>query len=431
MCKRFNIEDVAILHGITPIKRPSGGEVYAVCPNCGNNKGKFSYVIQKGQKHDVAQCWACGFKVKSAVDLHMQLTGEQDFNRAVVDIFQAINGNIEFKTEHERRFKERENDSQEIERASDEKCSKVYYALLRELSLKIEHKQDLLRRGLTEDDIKRFKFASTPNDKIGICNKLISSGYNLEGVPGFFINKKGAWELNIPGKGYFCPVFDGEYNYILGFQIRVDKPYNGAKYLWVSSAGKKNGLSSGGLSSYLPGKNENVVIITEGILKSIVIYSLLKGQVSVIGVPGVKCINSLKPYLQRFEENAFCFLAYDMDKKIIKSELKLYQEALAMNVDFNAVEVDEKYKNIKKAIKIAEDEETLSSLVTEFKIPSHKLTWDITDTNNEDDFTKYLWNGNLKGLDDFLLDYSKKDKFLNYLFATSKKQLKLLNFLNL
>lgn len=396
----FNIADVAAIHGIEIIK-DKGSEVFAVCPFCGDRRGKFSYIVQKGDKSNIYNCFACDAH-GGVLDLHMKLSGNaygSNANKqAAKEIFQAINGNMEYKKSHE--SAKSIPVCHEAEKASDGRISEVYYAFLKQLTLKDEHKADLVRRGLTETDIKRFRFRSTPDikQKYDAIRHLLEEGYDLEGVPGFYLNKKNQWDFKISGVGYFCPVYDGEYNLITGFQIRVDKPVNKAKYLWVSSCGCEKGVSSGAVSTFLPGKMNHSVIITEGILKATVIYSLLNGDVSVIGVPGVKSIKGLEDYLDRYKGNAYVFEAYDMDK---------------------AVKTDDPHEK-EKTERIAEAAEKLKEMCQEYNIDTHSLTWDFDE--------KGYWKENFKGLDDFLLSYEKKDLFKAYLLKRTKSSLKVRNF---
>lgn len=401
MCiDRFTIADVARIHDIKVIKE-MGGDIYAVCPFCGDKRGKFSYIIQKGNKQNIYNCFNCDSH-GGAIDLHIKLangdySGPDGKKRAAKEIFDALNGNECYSNYH-KKMEETTQETEEVAKASDGHISSVYYALLKELELKEVHKQDLLRRGLTEDQIKRFRFKSTPDNKYKVCKELVKKGYCLEGVPGFFLNDKGNWDMKLSGKGYFCPVFDGEQNLIIGFQIRVDNPTNGAKYLWFSSSGKEKGVSSGALSTFLPGENERVIIITEGILKATIIYSLLDRKVSVIGVPGVKAIKGIEDYLKRFDSNAYVYEAYDMDK--------------AMKT--------EDARELEKTMRIANDAVKLKTLVEEFGIETHSLNWDY----DEDGF----WKENYKGLDDFLYSYEKKELFLNYILSKALNALKVKEF---
>ena len=496
---KFTIADVAYLHDLRIISE-SSGETFCECPFCGDKNGKFSYIVKKDNKANMFHCFSCG-KGGSSLDLHMQLSGinydamENPKKQASKDIFKALESDTKFINFHDEYFKTAD-EYESVERASDAYCSKVYLAMLKMLSLEEEHKADLIRRGLTEEDIKRFWFRSTPakDIRVKMCRQLISYGFNLKGVPGFFINDSGLWDFKC-SDGYFCPVWDGEFNQLLGFQVRVDdkvlwkasnkasdeymanvycealnlltlsdkhrkmlsknyskeemeekrfctvpsnetadvmcrqllqKGYNlknvpgffakgkdliefrctkgyfipvwdetgkltalkikpDAKYVWVSSSGKKEGVSSSALISYLPGKDVHTSIVVEGILKSVVVYCLLGKKISVIGVPGTSVIDGLDDYLVRFNpSSAFIFEAYDMDKAILTDDPK----------------ESEKTKHI------ADAAEKLRQKISDYGFMNHALKWDY----DKDGY----WKENWKGLDDYILDYENKESLADY-----------------
>lgn len=398
--KAFTIEDVARIHHIKVIKEYAN-EVFCECPFCGNKKGKFSYVIKKGKKENYFHCWSCD-NGGNAISLHTKLTGKYypDIKYAVKEIWSMINGTPDFCTAaayHKRAKVE----VQEAHRAPDTVCSAVYYELLNMLVLDQKHKKDLLRRGFTEENIKRFRFRSTPKRDFKItaeiCRKLLEKGYQLEGIPGFYIDKLGKWNLNIPADGYLCPVYEGDKNLLLGFQVRMDEPKNNAKYLWISSAGKEKGITSGTISSYLPGKEKNPVLIVEGILKAMTVYALLKDEITIIGVPGVQCIAGLTSIMDS-HPNAVFVEAYDMDK---------------------AIKTEDPKEN-EKSKRIAQSAEKLRNLISDHNYPTYPLVWDMDENG--------MWNGNYKGLDDFLLAYDKKDLFISYIKDKAEKENKLFHY---
>ncbi|MBP3280728.1 MAG: hypothetical protein J6M44_17415 [Butyrivibrio sp.] len=269
------------------------------------------------------------------------------------------------------------------ERAEDELCSKVYYRLtkLKCTKLKEEHKKDLLRRGLSEEDIKRFRFCSVPDSGKEAAGEIVSSGIFPAKVPGFYTyGHYSIYTMVDDTKGYYCPAFDGETNQIAGMQIRADNPQKGGKYIWLSSSRKHDGASSGALPTILPGKDTSLWIVTEGILKALIIYCLLGKEVSVIGVPGVGTIGGFKEFMKKKAGLNICFVeAYDMDKVDENKVVKQAQQNLLREIEKNG-----------------------------FK--AHTLTWD---TKNGQ------WQKNYKGLDDFLCDYVKtksgREKFITYL----------------
>lgn len=397
----FTIADVARIHGID-ILRDTGGEVYAVCPFCGDKRRKFSFIVSKGNKKNMFKCFNCG-QSGSSIDLHMKLSpsieydGADGYKRAANDIFRLINGDQKLIHAHVE-AKSRQTECVEATRLSNEEISIVYHALLRLLPLKQQHADDLIRRGLTMEDIKKFGFRSTPDDPYAVTAKLLKKGYKLEGVPGFYKTKRGKWMLSIPAAGYLCPVYDGERNLIIGFQIRVDRPIGKTKYMWVSSAGKESGVSSGAQTTFLQGEDEKTIIVTEGILKAIVIYSLLKGAVSVAGVPGTSTIKGLEAYLERYAPKALVLEAFDMDKAIRTDDPKIKE----------------------KTERIANDAQKMKDMAVSYHMPVHSLHWDADKDN--------YWKENYKGLDDFLLAYERKDLFIGYVQKLSKDNLQMMEF---
>lgn len=399
---QFDIADVARIHGVEILDDKKNGTVFAVCPFCGDKRGKFTYVTQKGSKSNMYNCYACGVH-GGVLDLHMKLSEKQFLGanakkEAAKDIFSILNGDEVLQERHARDIESRDV-AEEVQKTSQEMCEKVYYAMLKLLPLKDEHKKDLIRRGLTEEQITYFHFASTPANKYALIKELLIMGLSLDGVPGFYKNKRNNWDMYIPAPGYFCPAYDGNHNKIVGLQIRLDEPIGSSKYLWFSSSGKTKGVSSGAFATYLPGKTDRTCIIVEGILKACLTYSMLKGQITVLGVPGVKVIDSIKPYFRGMKDTVI-FEAYDMDK---------------------AVESEDEHER-KKSEDIANDAWKLRELAFTYGLPIRPLIWDFKSNK--------LWKGQYKGIDDFLLEYKDRDTFISHLIKKSEETKKVFQFLS-
>jgi hypothetical protein len=96
----------------------------------------------------------------------------------------------------------------------------------------------------------------------------LSKHFDLEGVPGFYIQDD-CWALNLNYSGFYIPYRD-EQGRILGLQIRKDideKP----KCLWLSSSDKEKGCSSGSPLHFVNPdfiRSSKIVFITEGALKA-------------------------------------------------------------------------------------------------------------------------------------------------------------------
>jgi hypothetical protein len=194
----------------------------------------------------------------------------------------------------------------------------VYSGLLSLLTLSSEHRENLRNRGLSDIDINALGYKSMPVfNRRAIVARLISMGYNLASVPGFYFNNQ--WQLGGPA-GILIPVRDKERR-INGFQIRRDgaaKP----KYLWLSSVKHQGGCSPGApvhvaypYRSDNPCMDNNRIWITEGPLKAD-IAAISLGSI-VLAVAGVGNWSGVIPVLQSILPQPSAtrvIIAFDMDK---------------------------------------------------------------------------------------------------------------------
>ena len=419
---KITIEKIAMLHGIATIKQ-KGGQTFAVCPFCGDNKMRFSYASERHGKKNMFNCFRCGAH-GSGFELHERLSGKSfESNKEIAkDILSSLSGRDIKGTSYVPAVRE-------ADKASDEIISKVFYHMLSILPLKEEHRADLKRRGLTEADIKRFRIRSTPQDAEAFATEMYRwakhEGISLEGIPGFY-KRKNCWAFT-SAQGYICPVFKG--NLIIGAQVRVDEPKKGGKYLWISSADRESGTSSGAPATFLTGKNKKLVIVTEGILKALVIYCLLGGEFCVAGVPGVNSTAGLNYILKEWGD-AFYVEAFDMDKMYTAPQIPLLREAVeeaskrgakSFSEIFMYPDTREKYKEIAKVYRIATAAENLCKKIEDSGAKVHPLTWDVKDGD---------WKGTYKGLDDFLLEYPETEKFKAYIRQKAEKIMSLQVFLS-
>ena len=106
---------------------------------------------------------------------------------------------------------------------------RTYSLLLSMLPLTPTHKAHLLspRRGLTEEQIARFGFKSTPPAFLcrSYAERLRRHGCTLQGVPGFYQDDAGRWTINFGSRtaGILLPAV-GMDGLICGMQIRLDTP---------------------------------------------------------------------------------------------------------------------------------------------------------------------------------------------------------------
>jgi hypothetical protein len=196
-------------------------------------------------------------------------------------------------------------------KTSIEILNQTYGALLSELILSVRHKENLQKRGFSDNQIAALNYQTMPiYGRDSLVRKLLSENYQLEGVPGFFTDMQNSWHL-AGAAGICIPVRDLQGN-IQGITIRCDTNFNG-KYKWLSSAKKLNGCSSGApIHVAKPVKFEpGEVWITEGPIKADM--ASLKLNRIVIAVPGVNNFKGIIPILKELKPQ-LVITAYDMDK---------------------------------------------------------------------------------------------------------------------
>lgn len=180
---------------------------------------------------------------------------------------------------------------------------RTYNGLIDKLKLSDAHYNNLVKRGLRERDIFENRYVSTP--KLGFTKypaELRKEACDLLGVPGFY--KKGEiWTLHKTQSGFFIPArdltndFSKRLGLIQGMQIRFDTvSESDTRYKWFSTKDMESGCAAETYAHFV-GYPEQTVILTEGPLKGDIIYRFL--QIPVIAIPGVNCLNNLRPLLEK------------------------------------------------------------------------------------------------------------------------------------
>ncbi|KJS10706.1 MAG: topoisomerase [Peptococcaceae bacterium BRH_c8a] len=197
---------------------------------------------------------------------------------------------------------------------------RVYREFLRLLSLNARHKDDLLRRGLSEKDIEEKCFKSVPeavpvgNKPWKICRRLIESGYSLTGIPGYYkaYGPYGGtyWTFDRQ-PGYFIPVLDNK-GRIQALQRRMDDPNRGGKYKLFSGHKHQGGCTCGTPAHIARPENlrDQRLWITEGPLKADIASKYLGAT-----LVGALSATTWKPVLDAVLELGAkeIVMAYDMD----------------------------------------------------------------------------------------------------------------------
>lgn len=402
----FTIADVADL---LSIRRLDGTEEsFGVeCPFCGDTRGKCNFCVMKdGEVKNVYHCYHCGAS-GNMLTLYADLTGLYGTDRYKEAYWQMMEklarGDKQTKIRHQRHIRQvkKAGTAKEEWKAEASYLDAVYREMLSMLKLKERHKADLKRRGLSEREIIRMEqlgYRSTEyRDSQKIARVLLSHGFRLKGVPGFFINRNGDWEAAFYplNEGYLCPVrtVDGK---IAGFQIRLDKPYKKRKYIWFTSTGFDSGTSSkspAGLSGKMTG---NSVRVTEGILKAEIAYQ--RSGMAYIGNPGVSNYKGLYQVLDKLKEQGLqvVYECYDMDKMMSIVCHRDYDEKCReceyRSYAFSGKECPKKRQ---KRDTIRKGCLKLYEICRELDLECYKVTWD--------DGADRLWKGNYKGIDDWIL----------------------------
>lgn len=187
----------------------------------------------------------------------------------------------------------------------------TYSAFLSMLTLASDHRENLLARGLTDEQIQVLGYKTTPVvGHTAIAKQLQSDGYYLAGVPGFYHAKDGSWTLIKERRGILVPARtpDGK---IQGLQIRRDNTKRG-KFRWISSIGKQDGCKAE-CWTHLVGAPTETVLLTEGPMKADII-NFITGLM-VIAVPGVNSLNHLEETLAYVRSNGTkrIMTVFDMD----------------------------------------------------------------------------------------------------------------------
>lgn len=321
MYKDFDIIQVSEKLGLRFIKEGPGAEKIYRCPLCGDStkkqdKGHFYINTATGQ----FKCHRCGEKGNS-ISLWAKCRG--------VDTKQAYDElrNDMDVTLHEKPYREIPK-ADKGTLADIDLRNRVYNYFLKLLKLENAHKEDLLRRGLSELQIFNNMYKSLPqnpryrwNVAKHIQKRLQEIGKDLPGIPGFY-TRSGRygpyWDFIAPG-GYLIPVRDFQKK-IQALQIRLDE----GKYIWFSSHGLPDGTSSCAPAHYAGGTGR--VWVTEGPLKADVASHLMSAP--FIGVSGINTWNEAEKILADMGIKD-PIIAFDADFRTNPRVAKALQEFVA------------------------------------------------------------------------------------------------------
>ena len=204
----------------------------------------------------------------------------------------------------------------------------TYSALLSKLSLAADHRENLLSRGLTEADIERLGYKTTPVIGMSaLAKQLRSEGHYLAGVPGFYRDTSGSWCFIHEKRGILIPVRD-HLGRIQGLQVRRDNVTK-RKFRWISSTDQEDGCRAEGWT-HLVGPVRPTLVLTEGPMKADVINALT--GMTVLAVPGVNTLTQLELMLTELRREGLVEIktAFDMDFAVNHHVQNGYNSLLAL-----------------------------------------------------------------------------------------------------
>ncbi len=351
----FTILDVAeVMH--LRMRRPHSCGAYYDCPVCGDNRGKMSINTQ-------INTFRCNYCKTSGGMLKLYaLTYGVSTVVAYREICEALQ-NGEFAPPSDTRPSAPVGQEVAVQAnlADVRTIDQTFSLMLDLLTLNPSHREHLRNvRGLSDEQIDTLCYRSTPPfykcRQIVKC--LIEMGCTLEGVPGFY-RKNGEWTVRFSTMvaGILIPVrgIDG---LIRGMQIRLDQPIkdgddpdaSGTKYIWLSSAGKDMGVSSGSPVHFVGDPFARAVFITEGFLKADIAHYLMNR--SFIAIAGVNNTAQLELMFTLLKENGTEIIveAADMDKfrnvYVDKGVSDIYRIAAKCGLEFRRLTWNPNYKGI-------------------------------------------------------------------------------------
>ena len=369
MALPFTLKEVADLLDLEQVAhRKTAGGYYTTCPFCHSDLLHLKFDNKAGG--GVFRCVNCGnagnaaelyaaFKNIDKRRAYAEICHELDLNNESTKIRAAALPKVEF---HEKK-----------PIAPVEKISAFYTAYLKRLNLSKEHRNNLIIRGLTDAQIDKFEFKSTPSNlsemELAILTLQVinETGFEPVDIPGFFKKTIKNTEYWIPyvskETGFYVPVRNSD-GLMYGMQIRMDtKDKN--KYKAFSSNPDYDLFRNGGTAScqfvhfscsinrlnaeWLK-KLKHTLYLTEGPLKA-QIASLLSNKV-FLAIQGVCSTTYLEQALLEAKKIGFTRVVtcLDMDKldnpqvaqALEKITAKIQSVGLEV-VDFNW---DSNYKGI-------------------------------------------------------------------------------------
>lgn len=416
----FTISDVVQIMGIR-VRRKHPENWDCDCPFCGYKKGK----LNVNTKKNVFRCNYCGEHggMLALYGTYYNLTNRE--------AYEEICSSLHLGTDAPQyapppKLQEQPEEFCNSRLAPIEQISRTYHKLLTMLTLSEKHRQDLLGRGLTEAQIEEQKYRSTPVFGITrLAKRLIDGGYAVRGVPGFYQKEDGSWSIRFTtgSSGVLIPYVSVE-GHLLGMQIRLDRPRDGQKYIWLSSVNQQMGVSSGSPVHFIGDPDASVVHVTEGGLKGTIAH-YLTGE-TYLCTAGVSQYRNLTSELSKLKARNLKLVkeTYDMDKLMSVMVQPKNCGECGRNMDCPAfagfrtsnLQIRNTLyemtcpRKVKKREAIQNGCMHLYEICQELELPCQREVWDLEEDG--------LWKGQLKGIDDYW--YAQKSMEAAPVFAVYK-----------
>lgn len=341
----FTILDVAEILNLR-IRRRQPTNMDVDCPFCGHKKGKMNINLEK----NVFRCNYCNEK-GGMIELYgkvFQISNAQAYAE-ICEILRCGRETGELPAPKKNVYIA---EMEQLPRADLETRHQTYGMLLSQLILTKDHKENLMKRGLTEEQIIKYGYKSTPVFGFDrIVSAIIGKECVLDGVPGFYTKKDNTYGIHFSkySSGILIPVrsMDGR---IEGFQIRLDRPIDDKKYIWFSSSNQFRGASIGGPVHFIGNPADETVYVTEGALKANIAHSF-SGK-TFVALAGVSHYKALEAVFAQLKQNGTKHIieAYDMDKytnpHVERACLEMIKIANAYGFEVHRLRWNEAYKGI-------------------------------------------------------------------------------------
>lgn len=386
----FDIGDVCALLDLT-VRHRNMVSMDVDCPFCNNGrKGKLNINFEKGVYRCNYNPDHCGGTL-SLYARYYNISHEE----ARADIIKRLHGGITNREAYHPPDGYKNLHATEI--ADLGIRHRTYSKMLQHLILTEMHKKALLDRGLTPERIAQNEYRSVPAfGSTQLAQSLLKQGCHLEGIPGFYQLEDGRWTIkfSLHASGILIPIrwIDGR---IQGFQIRLDQPIDGAKYIWLSSIGKPHGTGSGSPAHFVGERDAPYVYLTEGGLKGDVTNCLCgKTLVCTAGVNNLKSVDGMLQELKRHGlkgvveandmdklETLLCRENYSKGCDGCSHRQKFYMQEPCPHKKQRRADIQRGCRNAQKVC---------HTLGLSFR----QLVWDVDKASGE-------WAGHWKGIDDF------------------------------